>query len=225
VQKRFGVATRRSNPVAGEVTDRAHRYRAQKNVTGPRVCVLCGSRRNIDVMHLDGNESNDEPKNLAYGCRSCNATLGAAFKRAGMGRPTKQYNPARGGVPTFAQYSWAVSQGGPGGRNNSGVHDEAGAIIHATPKSKRIDYARRIAEGRTARARAAFDERWNPTWDGKRITAAERERRYQEEDADREASDRHAQWVREQEAKRLNRRNPADAAAAGYKDFPRRPTF
>jgi hypothetical protein len=154
----------RQNPGADvdAITDRAKRYRAQKNVTGPRKCVMCGSTRNLDVMHLSGNESDGGRKNLAYGCRSCNTTLGHAFKRIGAGRPTRQYNPASGAVPTFAQYTWAVSQGGPGGRNHSGEHDEAGAIIHATPKSKRIDYARRIAEGRTSRARAAFDERWNP---------------------------------------------------------------
>jgi hypothetical protein len=75
------------------VTDRALRYRAQRNVTGPKRCVICGSTRNIDVMHLDGNESHGEPENLAYGCRSCNGKLAAAFKAAGMGRPTNQYNP------------------------------------------------------------------------------------------------------------------------------------
>jgi hypothetical protein len=154
------------NPGAnrGEVTDRAHRYRAQKNVTGPRKCVLCGSTRNIDVMHLDGNESHDEKKNLAYGCRSCNGKLAAAFKRAGMGRPTNQYNPAGSTVPTFGQYAWAVSQGGPRGHrlDTGSAHDEAGAVIHATPKHKRIEYARRIAEGQRARRRTALDERWNP---------------------------------------------------------------
>jgi hypothetical protein len=146
------------------VTDRAHRYRAQKNVTGPRKCVLCGSTRNIDVMHLDGNESHDEKKNLAYGCRSCNGKLAAAFKRAGMGRPTNQYNPAGSTVPTFGQYAWAVSQGGPRGHrlDTGSAHDEAGAVIHATPKHKRIEYARRIAEGQRARRRTADNERWNP---------------------------------------------------------------
>jgi hypothetical protein len=211
------------NPGAnrGEVTDRAHRYRAQKNVTGPRKCVLCGSTRNIDVMHLDGNESHDEKKNLAYGCRSCNGKLAAAFKRAGMGRPTNQYNPAGSTVPTFGQYAWAVSQGGPRGHrlDTGSAHDEAGAVIHATPKHKRIEYARRIAEGQRARRRTADNERWNPAWDGKPITAAERERRYKEEDEDREAAEAHAEFVRAQQAKSLGRRNPAAEAAKGYKDF------
>jgi hypothetical protein len=60
-------------------------------------------------------------------------------------------------VPTFAQYAWAVSQGGPRGRNHSGEHDEAGAIIHATPAAKRKEYARRLATSRSRR-RAASDD-------------------------------------------------------------------
>lgn len=152
------------------ITDRAQRYRAQNAVTGPRKCVLCGSRSDIQVMHLDGNESHGEAKNLAYGCRSCNGKLSAAFKRAGIGRPTNQYNP--GTVPTFDQYAWAVSSGEreyyPGStRHKSGAHDEAGAVIHATPKHKRIEYAKRIARSsqgtRRARSQESFD-RWNPAW-------------------------------------------------------------
>ena len=141
------------------VTDRAQRYRAQKNVTGPKLCVLCGSRTNIDVMHLDGNESHGEPANLAYGCRSCNGTLAAAFKAIGAGRPTNQYNPAKGDYPTFQQYAWAVSSGArqyyPNStKHESGVKDEAGAVIHATPKHKRIEYAKRIASAKRYKARA-----------------------------------------------------------------------
>src|SRR5271157_2699641 len=97
-------------------------------------------------MHLDGNESNGEPQNLAYGCRSCNQKLSAAFKRIGAGVPTNQYNPSKGGIPTFGQYAWAVTQ-----QQHSGEHGEAGAVIHATPRSKRIEYARRIADLKSSR--------------------------------------------------------------------------
>ena len=150
VKVQFG----QSNPrAAGEVTDRAKRYRAQKNVTGPKKCVLCGSRSDLGVMHLDGNEAHGEAANLAWGCRSCNQLLSHGFKRAGAGKRTAQYNPSSG-VPTLEQYAWAVSQGpggshhGPykgGGKFAPGAHDEAGAVIHATPKHKRIEYAQRIA--------------------------------------------------------------------------------
>lgn len=95
-------------------------------------------------MHLDGNESHGEAQNLAYGCRSCNAKLAHAFKRIGAGVPTRQYNPSSG-VPSFAQYVWAVTQ------HTRRAHDEGGAIIHATPRSTRIEYAQRIAEIKQAR--------------------------------------------------------------------------
>jgi hypothetical protein len=128
-------------PARANLTDRAKRYRAQSAVRGARRCVLCGARGRLDVMHLDGNEANGDPRNLAYGCRSCNGKLAAAFKRIGAGVPTNQYNPRAGGIPTFGQYCWAVSQ-----QRHSGEHGEAGAVIHATPKSKRIEYAGRIAD-------------------------------------------------------------------------------
>jgi hypothetical protein len=147
------------------VTDRAHRYRAQKNVTGPKRCVICGSTRNLDVMHLDGNESHGDKANLAYGCRSCNNKLAAAFKRVGKGRPTNQYNPAGSTAPTFQQYAWAVAN------HSRTAHDEGGAIIHATPKRLRVEYAQRIAGIKRGRA----DERYNP-WpfspDARQRTAA-----------------------------------------------------
>src|SRR5271157_2449666 len=97
VRVQFGPKVQRN------LTDRAKRYRAQKNVTGPRRCVLCGSTKDLGVMHLDGNESHGESKNLAWGCRSCNQKLSHGFKRAGAGKRTAQYNPSKG-VPTFGQY-------------------------------------------------------------------------------------------------------------------------
>jgi hypothetical protein len=136
------------NPKPDEVTDRAKRYRAQKNVRGPKRCVLCHSTKDLGVMHLDGNEANGESKNLAWGCRSCNQKLSHGFKRAGLGVRTKQYNPSKG-VPTFEQYCWAVQH------HTREAHDEGGAIIHATPKHKRIDYALRIAGMKAQRGTAS----------------------------------------------------------------------
>jgi hypothetical protein len=141
------------------ITDRAKRYRAQNAVSGPQQCVMCGSRSDLQVMHLSGNESHGESANLAYGCRSCNGKLSAAFKALSLGVPTNQYNPAKSGIPTFEQYMWAVSN------HTRKAHDEGGAIIHATPKHKRIEYARRIvakAQRTKQERRSADDERWNP---------------------------------------------------------------
>jgi hypothetical protein len=102
-------------------------------------------------MHLSGDESDGAPANLAHGCRSCNALLGAAFKKLGSKIRTRQYNPApKGrGVPTFEQYLWGVVH------HSRGAQDEGGRIIHATPRHKRIEYARRIYALR--RERGEFD--------------------------------------------------------------------
>ncbi len=126
------------------ITDRAKRYRAQNEVSGPKKCVFCGSKKDIQVLHLSGDESDGAKKNLAYGCRSCNQKLSAAWERAGSKVRTRQYNPAKG-VPTFRQYAWGVAH------HSRGAHDEGGAIIHATPRHKRIEYARRIAKMRAER--------------------------------------------------------------------------
>lgn len=145
-----------------EITDRAKRYRAQNNVTGPKKCVLCGKGGRLDVMHLTGNEAHGEKENLAYGCRSCNASLGAAFKSLKLGKPTNQYNPSKG-VPTLQQYMWAVSN------HSRGAHDAGGAIIHATPKHKRVEYAKAILRKALATKRERFEDRWNPPTPGERF--------------------------------------------------------
>lgn len=182
---------------AANLTDRALRYRAQRNsLPGPKVCGYCGSKRNVGVDHIDGREENGGERNLIYACKSCNTAKGFAFRNAGLGRRTVQFNPAGGRparslnqwmlaglsvcgrsdamsvrdaaemiaatspkrraefaaemsnpAPTYAQYAWAVAQGGPRGHHleTDGAHDEAGAIIHATPKHLRRQYAREIA--------------------------------------------------------------------------------
>lgn len=128
------------------LTDRAKRYRANRPDCRPRgrkKCVLCGSRRNVVLMHLDGDENNLDRRNLAWGCKSCNTRLGLLYKRLKIGRPTQQFNPSK--VPTFGQYAWAVAH------HVRGATDEGGAVIHATPRAKRLEYARRISELKSKR--------------------------------------------------------------------------
>lgn len=125
------------------ITDRAKRYRANHpdcRPGGPKLCAFCGSKRNVEVHHLDGNEDNGSPANLAWACRSCNTRIGADHKRAGIGKRTRQFNKAlTERVPSYAQYARAVSV------HVKGAHDEGGAVIHATPPELRSQYARQIA--------------------------------------------------------------------------------
>ncbi len=146
---------------APQITDRAHRYRAQKLApAGRKVCAYCGSTRFLVPDHIDGVPDHTTRSNLQWLCKSCNTAKGAAFAKAGRGRLTNQYNPASGEVPTLKQYSWAVAN------HQDGAHDEGGAIIHATPPDVRSEYARAMAgkSKRTKRERA--DERWNPLFGG-----------------------------------------------------------
>ena len=98
---------------APAVSDRALRYRANRTPPpGERRCAFCGSTRTVEVGHVDGFEENTAPYNLTWTCRSCNTTMGVVFKRAGLGRRTRQFNPfnpARdGGAENLAEWMEAV---------------------------------------------------------------------------------------------------------------------
>jgi Arc/MetJ-type ribon-helix-helix transcriptional regulator len=140
------------NPCAStrkaDVTDRAKRYRANQlgcKPAGAKKCKLCGSKSDVMVDHVDGNESNGRKSNLRWLCRSCNTVLGAEMARTGQGRRTVQYNPAHKGAQTLGEYMQAVLQ------HTRGAHDDGGRIIHDTPKRKREEFASEIWAARKAR--------------------------------------------------------------------------
>jgi hypothetical protein len=120
---------------AESISDRAHRYRAQQCVPGPRRCESCRSTRFLVVDHRDGDESNDEPSNLRWLCKSCNTRLGLRAKRLGVGRRTRQFNP---GAETLREYVEAAVS------HRRGERDEGGRIIHETPKERRSEFAQEI---------------------------------------------------------------------------------
>lgn len=83
-----------------QITDRAKRYRANTpecRPKGPKVCHWCktGRARQYVPDHVDGDESNNSPKNLVWACKGCNTKRGKAMARAGKGVRTRQYNPSR----------------------------------------------------------------------------------------------------------------------------------
>ncbi len=88
---------RRVKPVS-QITDRAKRYRAnaeENRPANPKMCGYCGSRRNVGVDHIDGNESHGDTQNLMWACKSCNGTKTNIMRRARIGVLTEQYNPGR----------------------------------------------------------------------------------------------------------------------------------
>lgn len=147
---------------AAKITDRAKRYRANSagcRPGGARRCFVCRSRRNVGVHHLDGNEDNTRPSNLAWACKRCNTALGFAYKRAGVGKRTRQYNPRgrrRRRSPEASQYLWAVQMicrktdqaTGRCAPSNDKTVQDAVAIVRATPLAKRREYSRIAAAAR-----------------------------------------------------------------------------
>ena len=126
---------------ASEITDRAKRYRANRQApAGPRRCNFCASRQNVDIDHITGDEADDEPENLMYLCRPCNTRKGITQARNRIGTRTRQYNPQRGA--SFAQFRNAAlvligaEPGDPG---------IATAAIRATSPATRLKYSERIA--------------------------------------------------------------------------------
>lgn len=137
---------------ADEVTDRALRYRAnseQCRPAGPRRCAWCGLRDKtnsarplVEVAHIDGDETNTTPENLAWTCRPCNQRVAVVMKAAGVGRPTNQYNPKRQrGASDYREFARAL-----GILDGSAMGDvnDAVALIHATPMSKRSEFQKDI---------------------------------------------------------------------------------
>jgi hypothetical protein len=129
---------------ARQVTDRALRNRAQAcPPPGKRICAVCGSTRNIDLGHLDGHEENTAPENLIWNCRACNTRLGAVFKRLGLGRRTRQFNPA-GPVGATSLGQWLTAVMSMKGESDQMTVPAAVELIRATPPERRSDFAREI---------------------------------------------------------------------------------
>jgi hypothetical protein len=99
-------------------------------------------RPNIEVGHIDGDETNTTPENLAWTCRPCNQRVAANMKKAGVGRRTKQYNPKkRKGASDYREYARAL-----GILDGSAIGDVSAAValIHATPMGKRSEFQKDI---------------------------------------------------------------------------------
>jgi hypothetical protein len=122
-----------------QISDRAKRYRAHSpgcRPDGLKACYKCGSRRNVVIGHIDGDESNGRKSNLRWECKRHNTIHGKAMAKQGRGVRTRQYNP---GAKTLGAYVDAAVN------HTRGAHDAGGRVIHETPKAKRREFAREIA--------------------------------------------------------------------------------
>ena len=93
--------------------------------------------------HLDGFEENTAPDNLIWNCRACNTRLGVVFKRQGLGRRTRQYNPAQSqGATSLGQWLTAVMA--MKGQSREMTVPAAVEMIRATPPARRSEFASEI---------------------------------------------------------------------------------
>ena len=144
-------------PKIANLTDRAQRYRANAEPpAGPKICLFCGTRKNLMVGHLNGHESDNSPDNLHWTCRSCNSLHANALKRARMGRRTVQFNPtASGGASNVGEWMNAVGAIRPhrypdknAGLVSTMKVSDAVAMIRATPAHKRSEFASKLVSRR-----------------------------------------------------------------------------
>ena len=100
----------RTRIVRFNLTDRAKRYRAQHPAVrppAPKQCGFCGSRQNVGVHHVSGDESEGSADNLMWACKSCNAKIAHLMKSEGIGARTVQFNP-RGRSRSLDDYAAAI---------------------------------------------------------------------------------------------------------------------
>jgi len=110
---------------------------------------LCGSRLNVEIGHIDGREEHGEPANLLWTCRSCNVRCANTLRRAGVGRLTRQFNPAAKGAASLGQWLTAVMSM----RGESDAMPVAAAVdmIRATLPERRSEFAQEIWSRRRKR--------------------------------------------------------------------------
>ena len=92
--------------------------------------------------HLDGFEENTAAENLIWTCRACNTRAGVVFKRLGLARRTRQYNPASEGATSLGQWLTAVMA--MKGQSQEMTVPAAVEMIRATPPARRSEFARQI---------------------------------------------------------------------------------
>jgi hypothetical protein len=91
---------------------------------------------------VNGREEDGTPINLFWTCRSCNVLSGNTLRRAGLGRRTRQFNPATKGAKTLGQWLTAVMS--MRGDSDAMSIPAAVEMIRATPPGRRSEFASEI---------------------------------------------------------------------------------
>jgi hypothetical protein len=96
----------------------------------------------VEVGHINGEERDTAPENLIWNCRACNTRLGVIFKRLGIGRRTRQYNPTNRGATSLGQWLTAVLI--MKGESDAMTIPAAVEMIQGTPLQRRSQFAEEI---------------------------------------------------------------------------------
>ena len=93
----------REKPKRGESWAIIHQYARMKLPSG--CCEICGSDKNVDVHHKDGNPHNNDIMNLQRLCRSCHMKAHRAFKTCTIcGKKVKGYGFCEKHYQRFKKY-------------------------------------------------------------------------------------------------------------------------
>jgi hypothetical protein len=102
------------------------------------------------VGHISGDERDTSPENLIWNCRACNTRLEVVFKKAGIGRRTRQFNPPESeGARSLGQWLTAVMS--MKGESDAMTVPAAVEMIRATPPEQRSQFAGEIWQRRRDR--------------------------------------------------------------------------
>jgi hypothetical protein len=134
---------KRTVVVKFNLTDRAKRYRANRKGTRPgppKQCGFCGSRKNVGVHHITGDEDDGAPADLMWACKSCNSSIAVVMKNAGVGKRTRQFNPGGSKRSRLDAYGAAIKV--MRGEFEGDVGRAIG-VIRSTPPSLRSEFTSR----------------------------------------------------------------------------------
>jgi hypothetical protein len=110
----------------------------------------------VGIGHINGFERDSSPINLIFNCRSCNTQLGIVFKKLGLGRRTRQFNPEAKGAENLSEWLTAVFS--MKGQSKEMSVPAAVEMIRATSPEKRSEFANEIWNRRRQHGTARKEE-------------------------------------------------------------------
>jgi hypothetical protein len=106
-----------------------------------RICLFCGSSRNVEDAQLEGRPDHASPENRMAACRACNNRFGMIFRRIGPGRRSRVHATLQA-ARSLGQ--WASALASVKGEGDGMPLAEAVGMIRATPADKRSRFSEEL---------------------------------------------------------------------------------